>query len=608
MGSWACRRRSWTATLLGAGLSLVAGCKDPGPLSAGASMTTARSQHTATALPGDVIVLAGGLDSNGAALAALEVYRGGSFHAAGALSQPSLAHTATALSPWEVLIAGGQIDAAGQTLHDRTAIFDTGAGAARPGPPLAQPRSGHLALASTLGGRPVVAFLGGWTRTAGQGATALVSIEVLDAALLQLRTLPFSTLEAHIDGAAVELSPGRILMVGGYRDTARTRLAGVEVVDLGAGQAQPVADLATPRARMSLGWVQGQVVVAGGVDQAGQGLDGAEVHDAGSSTWGRAAWRLSTARSEARAAEMAGGALALVGGLAGGAAQAAVDVALPGASTTHTTRTWQLIAPRSGHTVTALAGGTRLLIAGGRDARGRTLADSEILDGLKAGLPGGPAPATAALPRGPGATPVILVTGFGPFAYHARNSSWEAASALDGRLLHGYRVVARLMPVSYRRVGPEMARAVGELHPAMVIGLGMGDRGGLAIETRATNLVDSSQRDEDGEERLGQPVVAGAPYTFDSRLPTTEMLGALQRKGYSGWLSPSAQGFLCNYIFYWLVHTYSLGPSPIPTGFVHTPPPDDPYGEQELADATLVIVEEAARWRAQQPGQPAPGP
>ncbi|HET9835107.1 MAG TPA: pyroglutamyl-peptidase I, partial [Rhodanobacteraceae bacterium] len=47
------------------------------------------------------------------------------------------------------------------------------------------------------------------------------------------------------------------------------------------------------------------------------------------------------------------------------------------------------------------------------------------------------------------ASPVILLTGFAPFAGEAVNPSWQAVRELDGEMIEGHRVVAVELPTEF---------------------------------------------------------------------------------------------------------------------------------------------------------------
>jgi hypothetical protein len=115
------------------------------------SLATARAAHTATLLPDGKVLIVGGFDANGNALASAELYdpASGTFSSAGNLQTARDHHYATLISgpgkPTEVVIYGGltHLNAAddGWELWDeaQNAFISSGKGGAARGIPSARP-------------------------------------------------------------------------------------------------------------------------------------------------------------------------------------------------------------------------------------------------------------------------------------------------------------------------------------------------------------------------------------------------------------------------------------------------------------------------------------
>ncbi len=107
------------------------------------SLTTARWGHTATALPGGRILVAGGANQNGLVGSTEILDLAGAQTSAGPpLLSPRLDHTATLLANGLVLIAGGT-GATGPLAS--TELFDPASGRIVAGPPMTVARAGHTA-------------------------------------------------------------------------------------------------------------------------------------------------------------------------------------------------------------------------------------------------------------------------------------------------------------------------------------------------------------------------------------------------------------------------------------------------------------------------------
>lgn len=92
----------------------------------GTDMNDARAKHTATAIGATTVLIAGGIDSSGNALATAEVFdlSTNSFTKVGSMHSARFDHAAAALSNGKILITGGE-DGSGTTLNNAE-IFDPG--------------------------------------------------------------------------------------------------------------------------------------------------------------------------------------------------------------------------------------------------------------------------------------------------------------------------------------------------------------------------------------------------------------------------------------------------------------------------------------------------
>ncbi len=142
-----------------------------------ASLSTFRGDHTATVLPDGWVLVVGGSDQSGQALASAEVYNPvtGAWSTVGSLSTARFRHTATLISGGRVLIAGGENNFylpkfATTEIFVYDSVSHTGSFVA--GPEMSAGRADHTATLLTDGsGRVLVA--GGWN-TSPQGYDAEV--------------------------------------------------------------------------------------------------------------------------------------------------------------------------------------------------------------------------------------------------------------------------------------------------------------------------------------------------------------------------------------------------------------------------------------------------
>lgn len=166
----------------------------------------------------------------------------------------------------------------------------------------------------------------------------------------------------------------------------------------------------------------------------------------------------------------------------------------------------------------------------------------------------------------------ILITGFEPFGGDELNPSQDVARALDGRRIAGHRVAGRVLPCAFDTALPALFEAMDETQPALVLALGLaGSRSAVSIERVAVNLIDARMADNAGAQPVDVPVVAGAQAAYFARLPVKAMLTGLREAGLPAELSASAGSFVCNQVFFGLMHRLRAWPD-VRGGFIHLPP------------------------------------
>lgn len=170
------------------------------------------------------------------------------------------------------------------------------------------------------------------------------------------------------------------------------------------------------------------------------------------------------------------------------------------------------------------------------------------------------------------APPVVLLTGFDPFGNETINPSWEAVKALDGAEIHGHRIVAAQLPTAFGRSRRTLRAALARHAPALVVCVGQaGGRDAISLERVAINVDDARIADNDGAQPVDVPVVRGGPAAHFSTLPIKAMRDALRDAGLPAEISQTAGTFVCNHVFFALMHALARSPRGARGGFVHIP-------------------------------------
>ncbi|MEY2617906.1 MAG: hypothetical protein RL522_908 [Pseudomonadota bacterium] len=171
--------------------------------------------------------------------------------------------------------------------------------------------------------------------------------------------------------------------------------------------------------------------------------------------------------------------------------------------------------------------------------------------------------------------PTVLVTGFDPFDGAALNPSWEAALALHGVEVAGHRVVAGQLPTEFARSLPDLQALVQAHQPRLVICCGQaGGRAAISLERVAINVQDARIPDNVGARPIDEPVApeSEAPAAYFTSLPVKAMRRALMEAGIPAEVSQTAGTFVCNHVFYGLMHHLARrGPAGARGGFIHVP-------------------------------------
>jgi pyroglutamyl-peptidase len=155
-----------------------------------------------------------------------------------------------------------------------------------------------------------------------------------------------------------------------------------------------------------------------------------------------------------------------------------------------------------------------------------------------------------------------LVTGFEIFGEHEVNPSQLIAEELDGVVL----------PVSYERAATALRAAIDEREPDLVVCFGLAhDRTAISVERWAHNLDEATTVDNEGAAGSGRAIDPAGPLALASTLPVDAIVAALAEEGIPAEVSRDAGGYLCNHVFYELMHLIERERPETRGGFIHVP-------------------------------------
>ena len=166
----------------------------------------------------------------------------------------------------------------------------------------------------------------------------------------------------------------------------------------------------------------------------------------------------------------------------------------------------------------------------------------------------------------------ILITGFEAFGGGKINPSWEAVKQLDQLIIDGHQLIARQLPCSFTESSEHLTKLLEELQPQIVLNIGQaGGRLDISLERVAINLDDARIADNLGTQPIDQTIIKNAPNAYFTNLPLKAILQVARSNGIPASISYSAGTFVCNHVFYTLMHWINTVNPAIKGGFIHIP-------------------------------------
>ncbi len=164
-----------------------------------------------------------------------------------------------------------------------------------------------------------------------------------------------------------------------------------------------------------------------------------------------------------------------------------------------------------------------------------------------------------------------LVTGFQPFDGDDVNPSLAAIRELPP-LLGNLEIATAALPCVFGEALRVLETAVAATRPDLVLCVGLaGGRAELSLERVAINVDDARIPDNDGNQPIDRPVAIDGPPAYFATLPIKAAVIALRQAGLPASVSNSAGTFVCNHVFYGLMHLLAGRGEPVRGGFLHVP-------------------------------------
>lgn len=166
----------------------------------------------------------------------------------------------------------------------------------------------------------------------------------------------------------------------------------------------------------------------------------------------------------------------------------------------------------------------------------------------------------------------LLLTAFEPFGGESINPSLDSARQMEKVDFPNAIVRVAEVPVDRFRavdIALELIRTGG---PDIVIMLGeAGGRYRISPERVAINVDAFRIPDNAGNQPMDEPIIEGGPVAYFSTLPIRAIADRINEAHIPAAISNSAGAYLCNRLFYSVMHAISVEGLRTKAGFIHLP-------------------------------------
>lgn len=177
----------------------------------------------------------------------------------------------------------------------------------------------------------------------------------------------------------------------------------------------------------------------------------------------------------------------------------------------------------------------------------------------------------------------IVISGFSPYEDLDINPSLEVPDALARRVQIqefalpddvAFKITSVVLPISFANAWPALLDTIERVQPDIVIATGVKHAArGVQLERCATNIMDAPKPDVDNRSPRRTTIVSNGPAAYWTRLPLRMILNDFAHASIPATLSSDAGTYVCNSLFYQLLHwTSSQKNKRILAGFVSFPP------------------------------------
>jgi len=166
----------------------------------------------------------------------------------------------------------------------------------------------------------------------------------------------------------------------------------------------------------------------------------------------------------------------------------------------------------------------------------------------------------------------VLLTSFEPFGGMSVNSSLEVGREIARRPPPGVELEWLVLPVVAGACVEQAWSRIVQMRPGLVLALGQASgASALRLECRGVNENDFGIPDNDGQRLVQKPSVSGGPALYSTSARLGRVARALSWHEVQVQISVSAGRFVCNHLYFGLLHRAAIAARTHQTVFVHLP-------------------------------------
>ena len=166
----------------------------------------------------------------------------------------------------------------------------------------------------------------------------------------------------------------------------------------------------------------------------------------------------------------------------------------------------------------------------------------------------------------------LLLTAFEPFGGEEINPSLETVRQIEKVRFSNVSIQTAVLTVDRYRAVDTALELLSVNRPDIVIMLGeAGGRYRINPERVAINVDDFRIPDNAGNQPRDEPIVEAAPAAYFSTLPIRAIVEQINKANIPAAISNSAGAYLCNRLFYSVMHAINVNGLDTKAGFIHLP-------------------------------------